>query len=163
MAFFGTEALRLLRENWASPLLLAQELYSIFTSDSPIPITSPVAVSGTGNPANPAPVQITLGDNQGITLTHGANTTSFSLDGNGNLQQQTGMAGGSGAIKPIAGGLIGTVVSGSGSTYQVAIKGGPTVTVTQLSIDPSETIPAGTPAVVVQVGAVYYMQVPTWL
>jgi hypothetical protein len=164
MAFFGTEALRMLREQWQNATLLAQELYAIFTSDQPVTVTSPVAVSGTGNPANPAPVQITLGDNQGITVTHGANTTTFSLDNQGNLQQQTGFAGGSGQKKPIAGGLIGIVQSGSGATYQVALQGtGQVVTVTQLSINASETIPAGTPVVVVQVGAAYQMQVPVWM
>jgi len=164
MAVFGTEALRMLREQWQNATLLAQELYAIFTSDSPVPITSPVSVSGTANPTNPAPLQITLGDNQGITVNHGATQTTFSLDPNGNLQQQTGLAGGTGVIKPIAGGLIGTVQSGTGSTYQVKLQGtGQVVTVTQLSIDPTETIPAGTPVVVVQVGSAYQMQTPVWL
>jgi hypothetical protein len=40
---------------------------------------------------------------------------------------------------------------------------GPTVTVTQIQIDPSQTIPVGTPVIVIQVGSNYYMQVPVWL
>lgn len=74
----------------------------------------------------------------------------------------SGGGGGSGAGNAFPG----TVVSGSGSTYQVSIEtqtGTQTVTVTQMQIAGGETIPAGTPAVVVQVGAAYKMQVPVWL
>lgn len=60
-------------------------------------------------------------------------------------------------------GFIGTVVSGSGSSYQVAISGLGTVPVTQQQIEASETIPAGTKAYVVKEGQTYKMCVPVWL
>lgn len=61
----------------------------------------------------------------------------------------------------------GTVVSGSGNTYMVALDPqasppGATVSVKQIQIDPSQTIPAGTACVVVQIGSAFYMQCPVW-
>lgn len=62
--------------------------------------------------------------------------------------------------------FAGYVVSGTGFTYVVRIfteAGTKDVTVTQLQIHGSETIPAGTGCIVVKTGSVYYMQVPVWL
>ena len=60
-------------------------------------------------------------------------------------------------------GFTGTVVSGTGATYSVTLNTGPTVSVTQLQIDPTETIPAGTKVIVIQIASLYYMAVPGWL
>jgi hypothetical protein len=62
----------------------------------------------------------------------------------------------------------GKVISGSGSTYTVAIyEAGPAggsrnVSVTQLQISSSETIPANTWAIVTKNGSAYSMQVAVW-
>ena len=66
------------------------------------------------------------------------------------------------------GGTPGVVLSGTGDSYQVNIypnglAASPTeVTVTQLQIDPSAEIPAGTWALVTTAGGAYYMAVPVW-
>jgi hypothetical protein len=58
---------------------------------------------------------------------------------------------------------LGTVVSGGpGSSYQVSITGVGTVAVTQVYIDPTETIPAGTSVVVVVSAGAYFMQSPVF-
>jgi hypothetical protein len=65
----------------------------------------------------------------------------------------------------------GKVLSGGpGATYQVQLYpngpsggAGDTVTCTQLQIDPNETIPAGTWAIVAKSNNAYYMQVPVWM
>ncbi len=75
------------------------------------------------------------------------------------------------ASKAAAGGgaVPGTVVGGSGDTYQMTIYpkglGGETqqVTVKQLQIDPTETIPVGSWEMVSKVGSNYYVQFPVWL
>ncbi len=79
----------------------------------------------------------------------------------------TGAPAGSGSG---GGGFPGKVVSGGpGSTYLVdvyeeGLSSAPVQrTVTQLSIDAAETIPADTWAVVGKVGDDYFMQVPVWL
>ena len=60
-------------------------------------------------------------------------------------------------------GFTGTVVSGSGNTYQVKLNTGATVSVQQLQIDSSQTIPAGSSVIVIQVGNKYFMQTAVWL
>lgn len=64
-------------------------------------------------------------------------------------------------------GYPGIVVSGSGNTYQVqlspmSVPVGPTVSVKVLQIDSSQTIPAGTYLLVIQVGSFYYAQPAIW-
>lgn len=44
MAIFGNSSVRLLREDWPNATVLAQELFTIFNSDSTIEITSPVQI-----------------------------------------------------------------------------------------------------------------------
>jgi hypothetical protein len=88
---------------------------------------------------------------EGITI-----TTTDPVTG----EQTVGGVGGGG------GGLPGEVLSGTGSTYTVRItteEGTEDVTVTQLQIDPTETIPAGTKAIVAKVGEDYFMQVAVWI
>ena len=61
-------------------------------------------------------------------------------------------------------GFTGVVQSGTGATYQVLLNTGQTVTVTILQIDPGETIPSGTPLIVVlnETNGAYYSQVAVW-
>jgi hypothetical protein len=84
------------------------------------------------------------------------------FDGESDSAETGGDGGGEGG-EGGGGGFYGEVVSGSGSTYTVDVEGVGNVTVTQLQIDGDETIPAGTMALVVQVGENYFMQVPVWL
>jgi hypothetical protein len=60
-------------------------------------------------------------------------------------------------------GYIGTIVSGTGNSYQVKLNTGQTVACTVPQIDSSETIPVGTQLLVVLAGSVYTMQPPVWL
>lgn len=64
---------------------------------------------------------------------------------------------------------IGVVTAGTGDTYDVDLYGdGPSnpptdsVSATQLQIDPTDTIPAGTWAIAVQVNGDWYIQVAVW-
>lgn len=61
-------------------------------------------------------------------------------------------------------GFTGIVQSGTGASYQVLLNTGQTVTVTILQIDPGETIPAGTPLIIVlnENNGQYYAQVAVW-
>lgn len=62
-------------------------------------------------------------------------------------------------------GFTGRVLGGSGSTYQVLLNTGLTVSATVTFIDPAETVPAGTYAIVVQLPAGtggYFFQPPVF-
>ena len=59
--------------------------------------------------------------------------------------------------------FTGTVSSGTGSSYQVLLNNGQTVTVTILQIDATQTIPAGTKLLVAKVGSSYYAQATVWM
>jgi hypothetical protein len=62
--------------------------------------------------------------------------------------------------------FLGQVVSGSGATYMVQLnptQGGPTVSATVPQIDNSQSVPAGTSCIVVQIGGTYYFQPAVWL
>jgi hypothetical protein len=79
----------------------------------------------------------------------------------------TGSGGGSGTGTGTGGAqqvFQGTVQSGGpGSSYQVTLDNGQTVTVKQLMIDPTETIPATTVTpVYLLADGTYVMSVPTW-
>lgn len=166
---FGTQALRLLRENWPSATELAQELYAIFDDTNPTssgPITASPAPGSTQPPLTLNQDPLTLG---AISIKSGSNNATIGLNGgsltfsvNGDSQQPVGGGGG--------GGVPGVVVSGGPGSgpyvvtiYPTGLSGGTqNVNVTQLSIDSGETIPAGTWTVVTQVGSNYYMQVPVW-
>jgi hypothetical protein len=61
-------------------------------------------------------------------------------------------------------GAAGTVVSGSGKNYVVQlINQTKTVPAVQMQIDPTDSVPAGTAVVLVQIGTTFYMQAPVWL
>lgn len=53
MGFFRDQASRLLREKWANPSMLAEELYAMFTGDEPINIDSPVTITAGPNSTVP--------------------------------------------------------------------------------------------------------------
>ncbi len=163
---FSGEALRLLRELWPDATELAEELYAIFSSvtlplehSGPVTLNNPngagagVTLPGYSSGdqilsiprADGGTITLSLGDN-GLVLDGGTLTTPAST-----TQQQT-------EDKV----FLGSVVSGSGSTYKVNL-GNKVVTVTQAQINADETIPAGTKALVLKSGNSYAMQVPVWL
>jgi hypothetical protein len=194
---FGTESIRLLRDDWKVPKMLAEELYAIFNDDAPVSTAGGLTVTA---PTGVAP--ITIGAN-----TEGAYSPAFSF-GSGSDAASTGWNPNTGemqynspsgfnftfpgtdglpqtvTIGPMpdalnnqqpeatGGGMPGMVTGGSGSTYQATVYpeglGGDSlsVAVTQMSIDPDATIPAGTWTTVLKNGtgskASYSMQVPVW-
>jgi hypothetical protein len=197
---FGSQALRLLRESWPNPQLLAEELYAMFQDSVPLESSAPLTLTQTGSvpaltiqssgPPGADVIQfqngngvvvggITIGDgqlngNQGITI--GPTTVGgININNPSNIDFSPGQGvttvGQKQAAQSASGGsgnaFTGTVQSGSGNSYSVALSNGTTVTVTQLQIDPTDTIPAGTAVVVVgrQSGGqtIYEMQAPVWL
>lgn len=60
MAFLRDQAIRLLREKWNSPQLLAEELFAIFASDVPFTIDGPVTIN------NPGPLPAITINNGGL-------------------------------------------------------------------------------------------------
>ena len=171
---FGTQALRLLRESWPSVDMLAQELYAIFQDTNPTS-SGPLTINN-NTPAGPG-MTINNSGGSGSSINLGRNGTpsvNFGLGPDGGLiitapsvSSQT--PGGQPAPIGGGGGVPGQVLSGGpGANYQVKIYptglAGPTKTVSavQLQIDPGETIPAGTWALVAQAGGNYYMEVPVW-
>jgi hypothetical protein len=173
MSIFGDQSERLLRETWGSPTELAEELYAMFGVNTPLQIQGPVTITNTTpGPAltvnqlgaytpGDFPPGLTPPPSPGISiLSPGTDATP---SGAAPPPAPVSVGGGGG------GGIPGQVQSGGpGPSYQVAIYtaglagGFIVVTVTQLQIDPDETIPVGTWALVTQAGANYYMNVPTW-
>lgn len=184
------QAPRLIRERWADVNEFAEEMFAIWTSDKGVTMDGPVTIN---NSTGGSSLTINQGDIGETTITINNNPTPggpgdttvinntyiTNIYGDGGIEgfpdpppgpeapqpgtgQPAGGGGGGG------GGFPGVVVSGSGDTYQVAVRltsltSTPvTKTVKQLSIDASETIPAGTAVVVNLVGADYFMQVPVW-
>jgi hypothetical protein len=177
MAIFGNESLRLLREKWPDANMLAEELYAIFRALDSQPSTQNTPAAITSNQQGVAPLTLTPYPNDTLLLQFGPQgidgsmqlINGFPTPVNGQGQQQGG------------GGDAGTIVGGSGNTYQVQLKSsGKTVTATQLQIASTETIPVGTSCLVAKVtvsgaqhvgvnqssnvqGAQYFIQVPVWL
>ncbi len=103
-----------------------------------------------------------------IRITRGGTDIDIDLSTDGNIEQPTaGSGSASAATTPLA--FPGVIVSGTGATYQANIYlnglsgAATTVTVTQLQISSSETIPVGTSCLVVKSGSNYYAQIPVWL
>lgn len=195
MGILKDEAARLMRTKWKSAQTLAEEIFAILNSDKPLQIDGPVTINNTtaapsitvkqannndqvmnvvkqplptptlpGIPPLPAPPA----GQRSVMVIYADGTTGYAPFPQGTItpgqssketpEPEKRQSGG--------GGFPGTVVSGSGSAYQVRIttpEGSKTVAVTQVQIATGATIPAGTGAVVVQVGEAYYMQVPVWL
>jgi hypothetical protein len=160
-----------------------------YTSPSPLATEPAITFDGLG-PNQPA-IQITNGSNPGITFYPGAIDLGGAVLYNQGIPPPDlgtgqygginlppfpmlpntvqGPAGGQEQQQPSASAFPGVVLSGSGNNYSMKVYpnglGGPsqTATVTQLQIDPSEAIPAGTWALVSFAGGNYSMQVTTWL
>lgn len=207
MGFMRDQASRLIREKWANPNLLAEELYAMFTSDDPVNIDSPVTITSPTT-SNDAPLTLrNFGNTDNIIdivqsnppinfpplpplpdipplppLEFPPGTITFTtiyVDGSG--QTSTTDRGADptptppkrGDGKPISsaggGGFPCKVISGGpGAIYQCDIYpdglgAAPTrVSVTQLQIDPTATIPPNNWTIAVKAGDFYYMQIPVW-
>lgn len=191
MGFMRDQAPRLIREKWADPNELAEEIYAIWTSDKGVTLDGPVTINNTtggssltinqgsvGDTAieiNNNPADIDLGDVGDVVIEDNSTTI---IDGGGGVeffddppdepeepQEGEGESQGGGG-----GGTPGKVISGSGQTYQVTLypsgpagAAGQTVSVTQLDIASDAAIPEDTWTIVTQSGGSYYMQVPVWL
>ncbi len=170
---FTNQKIRLLRGiPWKNATELAEELVAMFSDNAgPVQIPEgvqlnaangvPIKVKGVTDDTPIAQFQLPNGSDVNVSFTGGQ--LSFTDKATGDPVPSSG-GGGSGDSTPTA--FAGTVVSGSGSSYQVSILvsgASQTVSVTQRQIDASETIPAGTSALVVKDGGNYYMQVPVWL
>jgi hypothetical protein len=184
MGIFGDQALRLLREDWANPKMLADELFAIFTSTDPMTLTGPVTIDNTTNqpgltvrnfgdgntsmqiqkqplpPIPPLPpfAPIEFGPISIVDFLPDGTIQPLDAQGNPIIIESGG------------GGFPGKVLSGGpGSTYKVnvykkGINQAPiSVTATQLQIDPGETIPAGSWCLVAFTNNAYYIQLPVWL
>ncbi len=172
---FGDQAIRLLRDDWATAKMLAEELYAMMDAEE-------VSHEGVQNLAKVSQAEpyfnlTNFADGGSIftvTGTKGDPLGSFNLSG-GVLQfvatppttpqpnQRPRVTSGGG------GGLAGQVVSGGPgedyvvNTYPTGLSG-PTVTVNakQAGIDPGATIPPGTWGAVIQAGTGYILMVPLW-
>lgn len=170
---------RLLREYWTAPGL-AEEIFAMMSPDVPNNTQAPIAVN-LPTEATVAPFQVgnyTLGDPViHFTGKSGQDLGSWAPSTDQFIEKVTsgsggGGGGGGGSSSSTSQGKTypGFVTGGSGDTYQVDIykagyPSGPAtnVTVKQLLII-SDTIPAGTPAMVTQgPGNEYYMNVPVWV
>lgn len=156
--------------------------------DSPVQISTPQGstvppLSLENNGVNPAAIQFTtaavpsqdFGQLPALPPLPGLTLTSIYGDGSAenfpgapaNPTPGTGTPAGGGS----GGGVPGMVTGGGpgAGPYQVKIfptgLAGPskTVNVTQLQIDPADTIPPGSWTIVNQVGKFFYMMVPVWL
>lgn len=176
MNFFGEQSIRLLRDDWETTKMLAEELFAMTAgSQEPLP-TLDVQPTTEGQPyfnlSNYSPGDTIFS----ITGRSGEPFGGFTIE-NGDLVFLPAETGDPPASVPSkskkddeqatgANCFPGIVVGGSGSVYNVSITtsgGTKTVSVTQLQIDPNEVIPPGTAALVVKVGGKYSMQVPVFL
>jgi hypothetical protein len=127
------------------------------------------------NPGDGGPT-ITIGPDNidlggGFLLGQGLNLQFLGTQAlGGGTNTNPGPGGGGGGQQPSASSAMpGQIQSGTGTTYTVTIYpsglSGSTqnVTVTQLQIDNTQAIPAGTWVLVTQNGGNYYMQSPVWL
>jgi hypothetical protein len=179
---FGQEAIRLLRDDWKVPKMLAEELYAMFqapdatanglTATAPAgvaPITIGASAAGNYSPAfsfgggsgdaaigwNPSTGQVQFASPSGFTFTFpGADGLPQTASIGPNTNDPGNLAN-----PPEQGGAMpGMVTGGSGSTYQVTVYpeglngSSESVSVTQMSIDPNATIPPSTWTTVVKNG-----------
>jgi hypothetical protein len=157
VGIFGNQSLRLLRETWKTTNLLAEELYAILNSDGPFTIDGQVIINLP--PGHPGPgIIINMGDSPGTSV------VIHRPDGDTDLEDDDdgGGGGGGGGGGSATGVAIGTVQSGSGSTYIFELQGGGTATATVVGIDQSEELPEGTPGIIVTVGSNNFAYVALW-
>jgi hypothetical protein len=164
------EAVRLLREQWANPTMLAQELFSILTADLPDTLNAPVSINNGNNPPTTPLFQL---DNAQA----GQQVFSFGKDGslgNFTFDPNNGLVfnGGGGAPpQPIGGGpapppskgvgaMPGTITGGGPATYDVQLlTSGQTVSAIAWP-QVAESADPGTQVWVYLVGNQYYTEVP---
>lgn len=177
MAFIE-EALRLFRESWGPNKHvgeLAEEIASILSDWGKNGVEGPLKIVNTGNQS---PIQIQMPEIPvpelppifEITFSDGSSTKMnptgevVTTDPDGNETSVGGSTAGAAATVASSGGLLGVIVSGSGSSYTVELQGGGgTVSATHPQIATDETIPAGRYVSVFLVGTTYYILEPTWL
>lgn len=159
---FGEQRQRLLREDpWPNANMLAQELYAMFSPEQELTHDGPITLNVNGLVP---PITLNFPDGSLPIIRvqrRGVPESTIGQDGQSDSEetpQQQEQQAGSRVFS-------GTVVSGSGSSYQVALSTGDTVSVTQLSIHADETIPEGTAVVVFRTTqqSAYFMQVPVWM
>jgi hypothetical protein len=156
-----TASARLRRTNWPNPSLLAEEIFSIFRSileqqqadTSTGNTTTPSTTGNTTNPTTIGGVTVTKGD---TTYSSGVGPNLNAIDWPGQTQSEAEQATPDPTLNPITlYGEVGNKVGGS--TYSVTCWAKDpatnppiaTLTVRQGLIDADETIPSGTPVVVV--------------
>lgn len=148
----------------------AEELMSMFSPD--IPVTAKdLTVQNSGNGKGITFEGYNPSDSI-FSMNIQGSTYNFSFDPDAGLTYSgpsgvpVSASSGSGGGSSETSAFTGTVLSGSGSTYQVRIDTGvgstAVVTVTQKQIDSGATIPAGSGVVVVKIGSSYKMQFPVW-
>lgn len=170
---FSRHAIRMLRENWPNAVMLAQELFAIFSQDDlPLQHSGPITLVKDPDSQLP-PIQLKgfspddpifdFQDGQGEStaqlstndLTGETTEPDTGLTNNGSSSTTTTGGGG---------GFPGTIASGTGDTYTVTLTTGETITAKCLQISEGETIPADTGVVCVQDSAgAYWFQVAVWL
>lgn len=176
MSIFGEAANRLIRTKWENADELAKELFSLFTSHTPLHVEGAIEITKT---TGRAPFKII--DRLDTSSTDGL----FSLESNDRSDQLTysdlTLLEGAGSdpnssdlfsfinAHSTPGQIPGIIRSGTGNSYLVDIyrNGYPgsfsSVNVTQLQIDPNDTIPPGTFVMVSQFGQKFQMQAPVYL
>jgi hypothetical protein len=192
MGIFRKQSMRLRREDWSSPLELAEEIYAILNSDEPIEIDGRVIINNDGD-STPLTINQYGGDGDIIEISRRdeppvqfpelpplefdgpGDFTVTIIDESGEVSTDTTQDGSTPSPQPRpdsggGGGFPGKVVSGGpGVSYEVdvyesGLSAAPTRrTVRQLQIHESESVPADTWALVGKVGEEYFMQVPVWL
>jgi hypothetical protein len=168
---FNSETYRLIRDDWSDQGIttFSQEVWALMqllqdyntTGTSTYNQTSPTAPVTINQPFNlPASPAIVINQLDQAGQPIAAEQITIGPDGIMQGGEPIEAVGGTGGFI----GIIGAQVSPS--TYKVTLTtagGALVVTATVGQIDPSATIPAGTSVIVVQVGTVYYFQVPVWM
>jgi hypothetical protein len=171
VGFLREQSTRLLREDGWSAQGLADELFAIFNAEVPFTIDGPVVIVNTDNApaitidqAGPLDTVFEI-RRPGIPSVQLPDIPPLTLGGDDipNGHPRDTRIGSDGFVVGGGGGIPGVVVSGTGDTYQVLLRDGRTVTVTQLQIDPTATIPAGSAAFVTLYQGAFVMLVPVWL
>ena len=157
-----SQAARLLREDpWNNANDLAQELFAILTARVPSQLNGPVQVDNPSGDPNVPLFQIPVQNGQTIFQF----TRQGQQIGGITWNDGTGLGGSLSPDEDQATGgtpaLPGTVLSGSGSSYQVQLSTGQTVAAVPWP-QPSDNIDPGTQGWVFQVGTTNYLQVAVW-
>lgn len=167
---FGDAPNRLMRETWKSIGIdaLAQEIYAILQLED---TKNSGTVETTQQADAPSNIirQSPFSSIPAITITRKAadgSSTTTTIDSTGVNTSTTSPLGVVTDTTGGGGGLPGVITGGSGNTYEVLVTttaGTRTVTATQIQIAAGESIPIGSGCLVVQVGSLYFIQVPVWM